>query len=209
MALRTAVQLTGDNLTIDDVWAVAVDRAPAALSGEARDKVVRARELVERAAHGTNEHTYGITRGFAPFVSRSIPEELAAELQLRLLRSHACGVGEPYPDEVVRAAMLLRANALAKGFSGARPEPVELLVECLNRGVLPHVPSRGSVGASGDLAPLAHLALPLVGEGEAWVEDTRLGGAAALGAGGGARVSIGRKNGESCRHWEGIVCPLV
>src|SRR4051812_5535051 len=182
MALRTAVQLTGDNLTIEDVWAVAVDRSPATLSAGAREKVVRARELVERAAHGTNEHTYGINTGFGRFVSRSIPEELAGELQLRLLRSHACGVGEPYPDDVVRAAMLLRANALAKGFSGARPQTVELLIECLNRGVLPHVPSRGSVGASGDLAPLAHLALPLVGEGEAWVEDTRLDGAAALAA---------------------------
>jgi histidine ammonia-lyase len=182
MALRTAVQLTGEDLTIDDVWAVAVDRADAALSDSAREKIIRARALVERAAHGTNEHTYGVNTGFGRFVSRSIPEELTAELQLRLLRSHACGVGEPYPDEIVRAAMVLRANALAKGFSGARPEPVELLIECLNRGVLPHVPSRGSVGASGDLAPLAHLALPLVGEGEAWVEGTRMDGAAALAA---------------------------
>src|SRR5919206_114667 len=79
-----------------------------------------ARELVERAAHGTREHTYGINTGFGKFVSQSIPEELTEELQLRLLRSHACGVGEPYPREVVRAAMLLRANALAKGYSGAR-----------------------------------------------------------------------------------------
>ena len=197
MALRTAVQLTGENLTIEDVWAVAVDRAPAALSGEAREKVVRARELVERAAHGTNEHTYGINTGFGRFVSRSIPEELAAELQLRLLRSHACGVGEPYPDEVVRAAMLLRANALAKGFSGARPQTVELLIECLNRGVLPHVPSRGSVGASGDLAPLAHLALPLVGEGEAWVDGGRLDGAAALAAVGLEPITLEAKEGLS------------
>ena len=197
MALSTAVQLTGDNLTIDDVWAVAVDRSPAALSSVAREKVVRARELVERAAHGTNEHTYGINTGFGRFVSRSIPEELAAELQLRLLRSHACAVGEPYPDEVVRAAMLLRANALAKGFSGARPQTVELLIECLNRGVLPHVPSRGSVGASGDLAPLAHLALPLVGEGEAWVDETRLDGAAALAAVGLEPIVLQAKEGLS------------
>jgi histidine ammonia-lyase len=197
MALRTAVQLTGDNLTIDDVWAVAVDRAPAALNEEARDKIVRARELVERAAHGTGEHTYGINTGFGRFVSHSIPEELAAELQIRLLRSHACGVGEPYPDEVVRAAMLLRANALAKGFSGARPQTVELLVECLNRGVLPHVPSRGSVGASGDLAPLAHLALPLVGEGEAWVDGTRMAGAAALDAAGLEPIVLEAKEGLS------------
>src|SRR5881275_2762268 len=197
MALRTAVQLSGDNLTIEDVWAVAVDRAPAALSGEARERIVRARELVERAAHGTNEHTYGINTGFGRFVSRSIPEELTGELQLRLLRSHACGVGEPYPDQVVRAAMLLRANALAKGFSGARPQTVELLIECLNRGVLPHVPSRGSVGASGDLAPLAHLALPLVGEGEAWVDETRLDGAAALAAVGLEPIALEAKEGLS------------
>ena len=121
-------------------------------------------------------HTYGVNTGFGRFVSESIPDEQVEELQLRLLRSHACGVGEPYPDEVVRAAMLLRANALAKGYSGARVETVELLLECLNRGVLPRVPRRGSVGASGDLAPLAHLALPLVGEGEAWVDGELLAG---------------------------------
>src|SRR5213083_2538067 len=156
-----------------------------------------ARDLVERAVHGSREHTYGVNTGFGRFVAVSIPAEQTAELQLRLLRSHACGVGEPYPDEVVRAAMLLRANALAKGFSGARPQTVELLIECLNRGVLPHVPSRGSVGASGDLAPLAHLALPLVGEGEAWVEDTRLDGAAALAAVGLEPISLEAKEGLS------------
>jgi histidine ammonia-lyase len=182
MALQTAVQLTGEDLTIDDVWSVAVERMPTALTEGAREKIVAARELVERAAQGKQEHTYGINTGFGRFVSKSIPAELSRELQLRLLRSHACGVGEPYPDEVVRAAMLLRANALAKGFSGARPQTVELLLECLNRGLVPHVPSRGSVGASGDLAPLAHLALPLVGEGEASVEGRRLGGGEALGA---------------------------
>src|SRR5206468_1224642 len=101
-------------------------------------------------------------------------------LQLRLLRSHACGVGERYADEIVRAAMLLRANTLAKGNSGARIQTVELLLDCLERGVLPVVPSRGSVGASGDLAPLAHLALPLVGEGEAFVDGERVPGFEAL-----------------------------
>src|SRR5207247_10909347 len=119
------------------------------------------------------------------------------ERRVRVLRGHPAGVGDAYPPEIVRAAMLLRANALAKGFSGARPETVELLVECLNRGVLPHVPSRGSVGASGDLAPLAHLALPLVGEGEAWVEDTRLDGAAALAAVGLEPISLEAKEGLS------------
>src|SRR6267378_3959474 len=180
MAQATAIRLTGEDLRIDDVWAVAFGAAEAALSEDARTKMRAARELVERAAHGTSEHTYGINTGFGRFVSKSIPEEQTEELQLRLLRSHACGVGEPYPDEIVRAAMLLRANALAKGYSGARVVTVELLIECLNHGVLPHVPSRGSVGASGDLAPLAHLALPLIGEGEAWVEGDLLPGAEAL-----------------------------
>src|SRR5207253_2924840 len=109
---------------------------------EARTKMRAARELVERAAHGTREHTYGINTGFGRFVSKSIPEELTEELQLRLLRSHAAGVGDPYPDEIVRAAMVLRANALAKGNSGARIETVELLLDCLARGVLPRVPFR-------------------------------------------------------------------
>jgi histidine ammonia-lyase len=197
MALTTAVRLSGEDLKIDDVWAVAVDGIPATLADEARQKVVRARALVERAADGTNEHTYGVNTGFGKFVSRSIPEELTAELQLRLLRSHAAGVGDAYPPEIVRAAMLLRANALAKGFSGARPKTVELLVECLNRGVLPHVPSRGSVGASGDLAPLAHLALPLVGEGEAWVDGKRMAGAAALAEVGLEPISLEAKEGLS------------
>ena len=189
--------LTGDDLAVADVWAVAVRHEPVSLTDDARERMRVAREVVERAAHGTSEHTYGVNTGFGRFVSRAIPEELTEELQLRLLRSHACGVGEPYPDEIVRAAMLLRANALAKGYSGARVVTVELLIECLNRGVLPHVPSRGSVGASGDLAPLAHLALPLIGEGEAWVDGRRLPGAAALEAVGLEPVRLQAKEGLS------------
>ncbi len=171
------IDLTGEDLTLEDVWDVAFHGAEASLTDPARARMRAARALLE-SIHG--EHTYGVNTGFGRFVSAHIPDELAEELQLRLLRSHACGVGDLYPDEVVRTAMLLRANALAKGYSGARVETVELLVACLNRGVLPVVPSQGSVGASGDLAPLAHLALPLVGEGEAWAEGERLDGAAAL-----------------------------
>src|SRR5205809_1325909 len=197
MAQATAIRLTGDDLRIDDVWAVACGGASAALSDEARTKMRAARELVERAAHGTREHTYGINTGFGRFVSRSNPEEETEELQLRLLRSHACGVGDPYPTEIVRAAMLLRANALAKGTSGARVETVELLLECLERGVIPRVPSRGSVGASGDLAPLAHLALPLVGEGEASYEGELLSGADALAAAGLEPTRLAAKEGLS------------
>jgi histidine ammonia-lyase len=173
--------LTGGDLTLQDVWAVAVGRRPATdVSEEARERMLAARGVVERVAHGAHEHTYGVNTGFGRFVNKQIPEELTEELQLRLLRSHACGVGDAYPDEVVRAAMLLRANTLAKGNSGARIETVSLLLACLNRGVLPEVPARGSVGASGDLAPLAHLALPLVGEGHAWFDGELLDGAEAL-----------------------------
>jgi histidine ammonia-lyase len=189
--------LTGDDLVVEDVWRVAVEGAPVALSDAAREKMAAARALVERAAYGLEEHTYGINTGFGRFHTKSIPRELTEELQLRLLRSHACGVGEPYPDQVVRAAMLLRANALAKGHSGARVEVVELLVECLNRGVLPLVPSRGSVGASGDLAPLAHLALPLVGEGEAWFDGELLPGRDALDRAGLEPLKLEAKEGLS------------
>jgi histidine ammonia-lyase len=193
----TAIGLTGGDLTVEDVWAVAVEGEQAALAEEARGQMLAARAVVEGAVHGATEHTYGVNTGFGRFVSKSIPEELTRELQLRLLRSHACGVGDPYPDEIVRAAMLLRANALAKGRSGARPEVVELLLECMNRGVLPYVPSRGSVGASGDLAPLAHLALPLVGEGEATFAGGRLAGQEALARAGLEPVSLEAKEGLS------------
>jgi len=198
MAVATAVALNGDDLSVDDVWSVAVERIPAGLAEDGRDKMRAARALVERAASGAGgEHTYGINTGFGRFVEKTIPPELSQELQLRLLRSHACGVGDPYPDEVVRAAMVLRANTLAKGYSGARVETVELLLECLNHGVLPYVPSRGSVGASGDLAPLAHLALPLVGEGWAIVDGERVPGAEALAVAGLEPVRLEAKEGLS------------
>src|SRR5687768_5448863 len=196
MAQQTAIALTGDDLRVADVWAAAVEGSAVALHDTARSRMAAARMLVEEAAH-SSEHTYGINTGFGRFVSQSIPEELSEELQVRLLRSHASGVGDPYPDDVVRAAMLLRANALAKGYSGARVETVELLLECLNRGVLPYVPGRGSVGASGDLAPLAHLALPLVGEGWALLDGDRVTGAEALAHAGLEPIRLQAKEGLS------------
>jgi histidine ammonia-lyase len=189
-----AVELTGDDLTIGDVWDVAVDRRSVVLGARGRERAAAARAFLESEV---GDHTYGVNTGFGRFVSESIPPEQAAELQLRLLRSHACGVGDPYPDEVVRAAMLLRANALAKGYSGARVETVELLVSMLVAGVVPVVPARGSVGASGDLAPLAHLALPLVGEGEATVEGRLQSGADALRAVGLRPIVLEAKEGLS------------
>jgi histidine ammonia-lyase len=188
------ILLTGEDLTLADVWDASLGGVSAEITETAKIRIRAARELVDSIR---GEHTYGVNTGFGRFVSTQIPEEKAGELQLRLLRSHACGVGEPYPDEVVRGAMLLRANTLAKGFSGARVGTVELLVECFNRGVLPIVPARGSVGASGDLAPLAHLALPLVGEGEAMVDGRRLDGAEALQTVGLAPLRLASKEGLS------------
>jgi len=188
------ILLNGEDLTLADVWDASLGGVSAEITESAKIRMRAARELVDSIR---GEHTYGVNTGFGRFVSTQIPEEKAGELQLRLLRSHACGVGEPYPDEVVRGAMLLRANTLAKGFSGARVDTVELLIECFNRGVLPVVPARGSVGASGDLAPLAHLALPLVGEGEAMVEGRRLDGAEALRTVGLAPLRLASKEGLS------------
>src|SRR5512133_2892272 len=196
MARTTAVRLTGEDLTPDDVWHVAVEEGAAELDDSAREKLAAARAVVEDAIR-KDEPTYGVTTGFGRFVSARIPGELAEELQLRLLRSHACGVGEPYPREIVRAAMLMRANALAKGSSGTRAEVAELLLDFLARDVIPEVPSRGSVGASGDLAPLAHLALPLVGEGKARVDGELLSGADALARAGLEPIKLEAKEGLS------------
>jgi histidine ammonia-lyase len=196
MARTTAVRLTGEDLTPDDVWHVAVEAGTAELDDSARVKIAAARAVVENALR-QDEPTYGVTTGFGRFVSARIPGELAEELQLRLLRSHACGVGEPYPREIVRAAMLMRANALAKGYSGTRAEVAELLLECLAQDVIPEVPSRGSVGASGDLAPLAHLALPLVGEGQARVDGELLSGGDALARAGLEPIKLEAKEGLS------------
>ncbi len=186
--------LTGDDLALGDVWEVAVGGREAKLAARAVQRMERARSLVDEHR---GEHTYGVNTGFGRFVSETIPDDQVEELQLRLLRSHACGVGDPYPVDVTRAAMLLRANALAKGYSGARVATVELLLEALGRGVLPRVPARGSVGASGDLAPLAHLALPLVGEGEAWFDGELLSGREALGRAGLSPVRLIAKEGLS------------
>src|SRR6187551_539317 len=196
MTQTTVVRLTGEDLTAADVWEVAVEGAAAELDDSARQKMAAAREVVDRAVAAEGP-TYGVTTGFGRFVSTRVPGELAEELQLRLLRSHACGVGEPYPDEIVRAALLMRANTLAKGYSGTRPEVAERLLDCLAHGVLPEVPSRGSVGASGDLAPLAHLALPLVGEGRAWLDGELLSGADALARAGLEPVRLQAKEGLS------------
>jgi histidine ammonia-lyase len=167
------ITLDGESLTLDELVAIA-DGAPVALSPAARTRIAASRLVVDDFAHH-DEPTYGINTGFGNFAEVRIPAASLAELQLNLVRSHAAGVGEPLPRPVVRATMALRTNVLAKGFSGIRIETVDLLIEMINRGVVPVVPSRGSVGASGDLAPLAHLALVLIGEGEAVIAPAEAG----------------------------------
>ncbi len=159
------VVLTGADLTIDDVEAVARDDAPVQLDVHARARMQEARDVIELlVAEGAV--VYGVTTGFGDLASTFIEPAQAGRLQENLLMSHAAGVGDPFPREIVRAMLLLRANTLALGHSGCRPLLVDRLLELLAAGIHPQVPEQGSVGASGDLAPLAHLALPLIGRGQ-------------------------------------------
>jgi len=164
------VVLDGSSLSIDQLLAIADHGEPVALGDAAAERVRASRAVVDRRARGV-EPAYGINTGFGSFAEVKIAPDALEALQLNLLRSHAAGLGEPLPPRAVRATMALRANVLAKGFSGIRVETLEALIALLNNGVTPLVPSRGSVGASGDLAPLAHLALVLIGEGEALEDD--------------------------------------
>jgi histidine ammonia-lyase len=156
--------IDGDTLTIDDAYSVAVERRRVGLAPKARQRMLRTRKVVDDIVK-SNAVVYGVNTGFGKLSEVAIPPQSLAELQVNLVRSHACGVGDKLPEREVRAMMLLRANVIAKGYSGARPELVDLLLNMLNADAYPPIPEQGSVGASGDLAPLAHLALGLIGEG--------------------------------------------
>ena len=152
---------------------------PVEVAAEALRRVAESRGLIESIL-AAGETVYGVNTGFGKLADVRIPGDKLAELQINLVRSHAGGVGEPLAEAEARAMLLLRANVLAKGFSGVRAELLELLVGLLNAGVHPVIPEKGSVGASGDLAPLAHLALVVVGEGEAFYRGERIAGGEAL-----------------------------
>src|SRR5437868_12266863 len=164
-----ALHINGNDLALHAVREVAVDRRPVLLDPDAREAVNRARAVVD-ALVDNNKISYAITTGVGKLSDVHIVGEKVRELQVNLVRSHAVGVGEPLSIADTRAMMLLRANSLAKGNSGVRGITIDTICEMLNRGVTPMVPSQGSVGASGDLAPLAHLALALIGEGECFDE---------------------------------------
>ncbi|HEV2428597.1 MAG TPA: histidine ammonia-lyase [Thermoplasmata archaeon] len=162
--MTESLPIDGRSLTIEQFLSVVRHGCAVSVSGEARERMSSSRRAVERAVT-SGRAVYGVTTGFGALSDRRIPPEQSRRLQLDLVRSHASGAGPPLDEEIVRGMLLLRANSLAAGHSGVRPELVERLVDFLNLGLVPLVPSQGSVGASGDLAPLAHLALPIVGEG--------------------------------------------
>ncbi len=188
------VQLNGRDLSIADVAAVADHRQPVSLSDEARQRMHVTRAVVDRAVT-TGVPVYGVNTGFGKLSEVTIPNDQLAALQRNLVRSHAAGVGDALPEREVRAMMLLRANVLATGFAGARAEVVDALLAMLNAGVWPHVPEQGSVGASGDLAPLAHLALALIGEGTANYRGAQAPSASLLSSAGLTAVVLQAKEG--------------
>jgi histidine ammonia-lyase len=173
------LELDGQRLSLAQVAAIARGEEHVSLATAARARVERSRKIVERIVD-EGQTVYGVNTGFGKLSDVHIERSQLRELQLNLVRSHACGLGAPLSEVEARAMLLLRANVLAEGFSGCRPVLVETLITMLERGVTPVIPEKGSVGASGDLAPLAHLALTVIGEGEAFFQGERLTGLAAL-----------------------------
>lgn len=188
------ILLTGQSLTLTEIGDVALRGRTVVLAELARTRILASRRLVDALVE-RNETAYGINTGFGKLSDVRIAPNQLEDLQRNLVRSHACGIGEPLPESAVRAMLLLRANVLAKGNSGVRPVVVETLLEMLAHGVHPVIPARGSVGASGDLAPLAHLALGLIGEGEVFFAGRRLPAAEALAKAGIEPLTLKAKEG--------------
>ncbi|PKN80276.1 MAG: histidine ammonia-lyase [Candidatus Cloacimonetes bacterium HGW-Cloacimonetes-1] len=188
------IHIDGNSLSLENVEAIANGHAEIKLTAAARAKVIHCREFVDRVI-SEGRIVYGLTTGFGKFSTVTIPKEHIEELQVNLIRSHATSVGPVYSKEITRAIMLLRINVLAKGYSGIRIETLDTLIQMLNLGIHPQIPMRGSVGASGDLSPLSHLALVLIGEGEAEYKGKIMSGAAAMQTAGITPVKLGAKEG--------------
>lgn len=186
--------LDGRSLSLADIRRFVAGSTRVELAASAKSAMLRSVETVREAVR-SERVSYGITTGFGAFANKRISPDQVRQLQLNLVRSHACGIGEPLCPSIVRLMLLLKANALAAGFSGARPAIAEALLALLERNVLPIVPSRGSVGASGDLAPLAHLSLCLIGEGEALVDDVHIEGRDVCSAAGFEPITLEAKEG--------------
>jgi histidine ammonia-lyase len=188
------VQIDGNNLTLENLYRIVFEGAHAELTPAALECMGASRAVIERLAEGDTA-VYGVNTGFGKMATTRISRDEIGQLQLNLVRSHACGVGAPLSEHTTRAMLALRANAIAKGFSGVRPVVAETLVAMLNRGVHPVVPSQGSVGASGDLAPLAHLAQVAIGEGHAIFDAHAMRGAEAMKSAGLTPVVLEAKEG--------------
>ncbi|MBN2459819.1 histidine ammonia-lyase [Candidatus Woesearchaeota archaeon] len=173
------IGITGNDLSLDDFILVARHKYKVFLTKEAKKRILKCRKVVDNLVED-EKVVYGLTTGFGSLANISISADKAEELQENLLRSHACGVGRPFSEEIVRGIMLLRVNTFAKGFSGIRLSAVETIIEMLNKGIYPFVPEQGSVGSSGDLCPLSHLFLVMIGEGEVFLERKRVCGAEAM-----------------------------
>lgn len=188
------ILITGHTLTLEELAAVCRENAPVALSPEAKQRILESRQVVDMLVDEAAV-VYGITTGFGKFSDVTITQDECKQLQRNLIVTHAVGAGEPFPRDVARGIMLLRVNSLAKGFSGTRLELVETLVAMLNRGVTPVIPQKGSLGASGDLAPLSHMVLPMLGLGQAEYEGEVLPGDVAMARAGIPTVELVAKEG--------------
>ncbi|MGH9714812.1 MAG: histidine ammonia-lyase [Candidatus Acidiferrales bacterium] len=188
------IHINGEHLTLAQLYAVAIHSAEVELAMTARARMIASRAVVEKLV-ASNTTVYGVNTGFGKMASVRISSEQIQQLQLNLVRSHSCGMGAPLSEHETRAMLLLRANAIAKGFSGVRPVVAETLCAMLNHGVHPVIPCQGSVGASGDLAPLAHLAQVAIGEGEAIYQARKMSGAEAMRQAGIAPLTLEAKEG--------------
>ena len=206
------IALDGEHLTLEEVITVATAplntyEVEVVLTPDGWGKVRRAQRAVETFIE-RGEVVYGVTTGFGAFKDRIIPPEEVRLLQRNVLMSHAVGVGDPLDEASTRAMMLIRANTLAKGHSGIREETLRLLLEMINRGVHPVVPIKGSLGASGDLAPLAHMSLPLIGLGEAFFQGERLPGVNALELADLAAVDLEAKEGVALTNGTALMAAI-
>lgn len=190
----SAIPIDGEHLTLEQLHHVALEGAEVELASSVRERMNASRAVIERFID-SNTAVYGVNTGFGKLASVRISREQIRQLQVNLVRSHACGVGAPLSETETRAMLLLRANAIVKGFSGVRPVVAETLCAMLKSGVHPVIPSQGSVGASGDLAPLAHLAQVAIGEGEAIYQGRRMAGGDAMCAAGISPLALEAKEG--------------
>jgi histidine ammonia-lyase len=199
--------IDGNSLTLEAVGKIAYEKAQIRLSETSKAKVSKCRDYVDKVI-ANGDIVYGLTTGFGKFSTVNIPPDKIAELQVNLIRSHAVSVGEPYSEEITRAIMLLRIAVLAKGHSGIRLDTLQTLIEMLNKGVHPIIPMRGSVGASGDLSPLSHLALVLLGEGEAIYGSERLSGSEAMKRAGITPIVLAAKEGLALNNGTQVMAAI-